>query len=52
MRPPQPIYCGITSSVIDCAGKVVLSVLVVLPAAGAVTGMLACGKIAARLALE
>jgi hypothetical protein len=36
---------------IDCAGKVVLIVLVVLPVAGGVTVTLGCATIPARLAL-
>ena len=42
---------GITNKVIDCAGKVVLMVLAVLPVAGGVTVTAVCGTIAARLTL-
>lgn len=39
LRPCHLPYCGITNSVIDCAGKVYVSVLVVLGATAGVTVM-------------
>jgi hypothetical protein len=48
---PVPDYLGTTKRVMDCAGNLVVMVLLILPDAGAVTATSGCETIAFRLAL-
>ena len=48
---PRDYIFGTTKRVIDCAGKVVLIVLVAPPAGGGLTAMSGCARIPAGLGL-